>query len=67
MTTSDLGLVLLTGAAVVLAAVVAARLVHGIGLPGLLVFPGLGLVLGEAGLACGLTTPGWRRRWGSAR
>ena len=45
MPTSDLGLVLLTGAAVVLAAIVAARLAHGIGLPGLLVFLGLGLAL----------------------
>jgi hypothetical protein len=46
----DLGLVLLIGAAVVIAAIVAARLAHGIGLPGLLVFLGLGLALGEAGL-----------------
>ena len=45
MTTSDLGLVLLTGAVVVLAAIVAVRLAHGIGLPGLLVFLGLGLAL----------------------
>ena len=50
MTTSDLGLILLTGAVVVLAAVVAARVTHGIGLPGLLVFLGLGLALGEAGV-----------------
>jgi NhaP-type Na+/H+ and K+/H+ antiporter len=50
MTTSDLGLVLLTGATVVLAAVVAARVAHGIGLPSLLLFLGLGLALGEAGL-----------------
>ena len=50
MTTSDLGLILLVGAAVVLAAIVAARVAHGIGLPGLLVFLGLGLALGEAGL-----------------
>ena len=50
MTTSDLGLILLTGAAVVLAAIVAARVTHGIGLPGLLVFLGLGLALGEAGV-----------------
>ena len=49
MTTSNLGLVLLVGAAVVLAAIVAARVAHGIGLPGLLVFLGLGLALGEAG------------------
>jgi NhaP-type Na+/H+ and K+/H+ antiporter len=35
---------------VVLAAIMAARLAHGIGLPGLLVFLGLGLALGEAGL-----------------
>ena len=49
MTTSELGLVLLVGAAVVLAAIVAARVAHGIGLPGLLLFLGLGLALGEAG------------------
>ncbi|HTQ91130.1 MAG TPA: potassium/proton antiporter, partial [Streptosporangiaceae bacterium] len=50
MTTSQLGLVLLVGAAVVLAAIVAARVAHGIGLPGLLLFLGLGLALGEAGV-----------------
>jgi potassium/hydrogen antiporter len=50
VTTSGLGLLLLAGAAVVLAAIVAARIAHGIGLPGLLVFLGLGLALGEAGL-----------------
>ena len=49
MTTSNLGLILLIGAAVVLAAIAAARVAHGIGLPGLLLFLGLGLVLGEAG------------------
>ena len=48
--TSNLGLVLLTGAAVVLAGIVAARLAHGIGLPSLLFFLGLGLALGEAGV-----------------
>ena len=42
VTTSDLGLILLVGAGVVLAAVVAARVAHGIGLPGLLGFLGLG-------------------------
>jgi NhaP-type Na+/H+ and K+/H+ antiporter len=46
VTTSELGLVLLVGAAVVLAAIVAARVAHGIGLPGLLLFLGLGLALG---------------------
>jgi NhaP-type Na+/H+ and K+/H+ antiporter len=50
VTTSALGLILLTGATVVLAAIVAARVAHGIGLPGLLVFLGLGLALGEAGV-----------------
>ena len=34
----------------VLAAIVAARVAHGIGLPGLLLFLGLGLALGEAGV-----------------
>jgi potassium/hydrogen antiporter len=50
VTVTDLGLILLVGATVVLAAIVAARLAHGVGLPGLLVFLGLGLALGEAGL-----------------
>jgi cell volume regulation protein A len=48
--TSHLGLVLLAGAAVVLAAIVAARVALGIGLPALLIFLGLGLALGEAGV-----------------
>jgi hypothetical protein len=46
---SNLGLILLIGAAVVLAAIVAARVAHGVGLPALLVFLGLGVALGEAG------------------
>ena len=50
MRAGDLGLILLVGAAVVIAAIVAARIAHGIGLPALLVFLGLGLALGEAGL-----------------
>ena len=50
MTTRDLGLILLAGATVVLAAIVAARVAHWIGLPSLLLFLGLGLALGEAGL-----------------
>ncbi len=50
MKAGDLGLVLLIGAVVVLAAIVAARVAHGIGLPSLLVFLGLGLALGQAGL-----------------
>ena len=50
MTTSALGLILLIGAAVVIAAIVAARVAHGIGLPGLLLFLVLGLTLGEAGV-----------------
>ena len=47
---ADLDLLLLIGAVVVIAAIVAARLAHGVGLPGLLVFLALGLVLGESGL-----------------
>jgi cell volume regulation protein A len=50
VTAGALGLDLLVGAATVLAAIVAARLAHGIGLPALLVFLGLGLALGESGL-----------------
>ena len=50
MTAGHLGFVLLAGAGVVIAAVVAARLAHAAGLPALLVFLGLGLALGESGL-----------------
>ena len=46
----DPGLVLFLGAVVVIAAIVAARIAHRIGLPALLVFLGLGLALGESGL-----------------
>ncbi|MFI5079742.1 MAG: cation:proton antiporter, partial [Streptosporangiales bacterium] len=50
MKAGDPSLILLVGAVVVIAAIVAARIAHGIGLPGLLLFLGLGLALGEAGL-----------------
>lgn len=50
MKAADLNVVLLIGAVVVIAAIVAARLAHSAGLPGLLVFLGLGLVLGESGI-----------------
>ena len=50
MKAGDPSLILLVGAAVVIAAILAARIAHGIGLPGLLLFLGLGLALGEAGL-----------------
>jgi potassium/hydrogen antiporter len=50
MRAADLNVVLLIGAIVVIAAIVAARLAHGVGLPGLLVFLGLGLLLGESGV-----------------
>ena len=50
MKAGDPSLILLVGAVVVIAAIVAARIAHGVGLPGLLLFLGLGLALGEAGL-----------------
>ena len=50
MTAGVLGLDLLVGAATVIAAIVAARLAHSAGLPALLLFLGLGLALGEAGI-----------------
>jgi cell volume regulation protein A len=50
VTAGDPALALLLGAVVVIAAIVAARAAHGLGLPTLLVFLGLGLALGEAGL-----------------
>ncbi|MCL2582514.1 MAG: potassium/proton antiporter [Streptosporangiales bacterium] len=49
MSPGDLGLDLLVGAGIVVAAIVSARLAHGAGLPALLVFLGLGLLLGESG------------------
>jgi cell volume regulation protein A len=49
MTVGDLALELLAGAGTVIAAIVAARAAHSLGLPALLVFLGLGLALGESG------------------
>ena len=49
MTASELPIELLAGAGTVIAAIVAARLAHTLGLPALLVFLGLGLALGESG------------------
>ncbi len=58
MRPANLDLILLAGALVVIAAIVAARLAHGVGLPGLLVFLGLGLVLGESGFGIRFSDPG---------
>jgi cell volume regulation protein A len=52
-----LDLILLVGAVVVIAAIVAARVAHSIGLPGLLVFLGLGVALGESGLGIQFSDP----------
>ena len=49
MTASELPIELLAGAGTVIAAIVAARLAHTLGLPALLVFIGLGVALGESG------------------
>src|SRR5437588_10830732 len=46
---ANLDVLLLIGSVVVIAAIGAARLAHSVGLPGLLVFLGLGLLLGESG------------------
>jgi cell volume regulation protein A len=58
VTAGTLGLSLLVGAVTVLAAIVAARLAHSAGLPALLVFLGLGLALGEAGIGVQFDNPG---------
>ena len=58
MTAGALGLDLLIGAATVIAAIVAARLAHSAGLPALLVFLGLGMVLGDAGLGIRFSNAG---------
>jgi hypothetical protein len=67
VTTSELGLVLLIGAAVVLAAIVAARVAHGIGLRGCCSSWAWAWPWGRRVLASGSMMPGWRKRWGSAR
>ena len=64
MRPGDLGLILLVGAAVVIAAIVAARLAHSAGLPSLLVFLGLGLALGEAGIGVRFDNAGLARALG---
>jgi len=50
VTVEELDVSLLLGVAVILAAIGAVRLSHKIGLPGLLVFLGFGLALGESGI-----------------
>ena len=50
MTPADLNLVLLATTGVLLAALAAVRLLAGAGLPSLLIYLGLGLLIGEAGL-----------------
>jgi cell volume regulation protein A len=50
MDPGDLNLVVLAGAGVLIAAVVAVRVSSGLGLPSLLVYLALGLAIGEAGL-----------------
>src|SRR5580692_6917173 len=58
MTVGDLALESLVGAGTVIAAIVAARAAHSLGLPALLVFLGLGLALGEAGAGIRFSDPG---------
>ena len=58
MTVGDLALELLAGAGTVIAAIVAARAAHSLGLPALLVFLGLGLALGPAGAGIQFSDPG---------
>ena len=58
MTVGDLALELLAGAGTVIAAIVAARAAHSLGLPALLVFLGLGLALGDAGAGIRFHDPG---------
>src|SRR5258708_7319163 len=57
MTVGDLALESLVGAGTVIAAIVAARAAHSLGLPALLVFLGLGLALGE-GAGIRVSDPG---------
>jgi cell volume regulation protein A len=66
MTVGDLALESLAGAGTVIAAIVAARAAHSLGLPALLVFLGLGLALGEAGAGIRFDDPGHAEVFGLA-
>ena len=66
MTVGNLALELLAGAGTVIAAIVAARAAHSVGLPALLVFLGLGLALGEAGTGIRFHDPGHAEIFGLA-
>ncbi|MER7741965.1 hypothetical protein ABTX34_27250 [Streptomyces sp. NPDC096538] len=60
MTLSELYLTLLIGGAVLLASIAAARAAHRIGLPSLLLFLAVGIIVGEDGLGHGRRRPGRR-------
>ena len=55
----DIDAILLVGAAVVIVAILAARIGTRVGLPSLLLFLGLGMLLGESGPGSSSTTPTW--------
>ena len=57
MSLSQLFVALLAGGVVVLASVAAARAADRVGLPSLLIFLALGVVIGEDGLGCSSRTP----------
>ena len=64
----DLDVILLVGAVVLIVAILAARLGSGFGLPSLLLFLGLGMLLGRTGSAGSpSTTRTWRTPSASAR
>ena len=63
MTVHQLDVLLLVGAVVLLVAIAAVRLSVGSGLPSLLLYLGLGLLLGENGIGASTsTTRSWPRR-----
>ena len=63
----NIDLILLVSAVVLILAIVAARIGARVGLPSLLLFLGLGMVLGEAASGSRSTIRTWRGRSGFAR
>ena len=64
----EIDVILLVGAVVLIAAIVAARLGARIGLPALLLFLGLGMLIGSDGRSASRsTTPTSPRPWASPR
>ena len=61
----QIDVILLVGAVVLIAAIIAARIGARVGLPSLLLFLGLGMVMGESGIGISFDVPISRKHSGS--